>query len=896
MSRPSLRQWRHAFDDLDDCPWPGPRPLDATDDHALCGRDEDMKSFLSDVSSSKVIFLTGSSGVGKTSLLRRGIVPTLREQGYVVAVCRDWSGAADAISVADFLEARVSRALQGSLKDLPTDVPVIRTLAQEYGERAVLVLDQFEELIRDARGFTKKLFRALASLVSMSNIKVIISLRVEEMHELRQLEHLLPPFAQVTVVLEEIDDDFIPEVINAGNDRAKEAAGQGFVAITPDAANEIRRLWDLSKITDDLSRGLPPGLLALQGLLYVLDAMPKPGAGRTVTRGLIDKLRSDLMIKGETSDEAASLFARALAQSAKVKLQRCQAASSQLGLDSYMVQGTTAVLAGTVPHLASGGYKLVRNMSELKNLCLPRELKELRRGAGSSRGAGNASDGELTDLQVEALFKVVLESVVAGDEESIDSQGSGPELAGQAPLLDALQADLVDIARAADEELQHIAGTPTAMRWSGRFHEGQSALDADPEGVTSGPMMGCPPALVLMEEFRRFAMAMEWLRASSLVRFNLPMRSVVTVALIHDGFGVALKEWSDEEAKSPSGPLHALTASGQAFEWPTAEGEYLEQFDGASGDGHPRLIVNLRWAGSLFTNTRFRQVQFVNCDLRGALFGACEFEGVSFVNCLLDGLMLSECRIKGAPSDAPEKYRDEASRFVIAGSAHAAKQMAHYKGSPDQLLLSDLPGLPAAPVSAGEHDETLEVEHGSLVIRGGRTASLSVRNVTFVDDEAWFCIRDSAGSGFDIIEHRSTGRYEISGCVLRHVTFSTPPHEESMADPLTITAHGSALYQCWVGDDLQGGLSATDCTLLQIWNGSENVRATATAGCKYHDLIGFEIDADCVPLVEGEVSLTIEQLERIPRGRLVEVSHMMDYRRSLEEELPERRHSPAVGS
>ena len=84
MKAPTGQAWLAAFSGLESCPWPGPRPLRSGDDrHLLCGRDEDKASFLNEVDSYRVIFLTGSSGVGKTSLLQRGLVPELEERGYL---------------------------------------------------------------------------------------------------------------------------------------------------------------------------------------------------------------------------------------------------------------------------------------------------------------------------------------------------------------------------------------------------------------------------------------------------------------------------------------------------------------------------------------------------------------------------------------------------------------------------------------------------------------------------------------------------------------------------------------------------------------------------------------------------------------------------------------------
>ena len=128
-----------------------------------------------------------------------------------------------------------------------------------------MILDQFEELIRDAPSFTKKLFTALATLVNITNIKVIISLRTEQKHELEPLERLIPPFAATSVVLEDVDDQHIPDVIDSGNIEARRRWGRE--AITDVAAAEIHSWWAAARKQDDLIKELPPGLLTCRASL-----------------------------------------------------------------------------------------------------------------------------------------------------------------------------------------------------------------------------------------------------------------------------------------------------------------------------------------------------------------------------------------------------------------------------------------------------------------------------------------------------------------------------------------------------------------------------------------------------------------------------------------------------
>ena len=112
------------------------------------------------------------------------------------------------------------------------------------------------------------------------------------------------------------------------------------------------------------------------------------------------------------------------------------------------------------------------------------------------------------------------------------------------------------------------------------------------------------------------------------------------------------------------------------------------------------------------------------------------------------------------------------------------------------------------------------------------------------------------------------------------------PTRAESAEPLVISAHGSAIYQAWIGDDLKGSFRATDCTLLDIWNGSppEVFEATAGEGSTYHGLVAVNPDDSCQSLIAGEHVVSVEDLDGPGTGRIVAMSHLMDYRRSSVDE------------
>lgn len=889
----TLEAWRRRFKDLDECPWAGPRPLQPSDPEAwLCGRDADRQAFRQEVDSKRVVFLAGSSGVGKTSLLQRGLIPELVAHGYVVAMCRDWSGTTFE-HPASFLAEQVARSVRTQDPSLPQDVTVIRELAREHGKRAVIVLDQFEELIRDEPDFAQGLFDVLAQINRATDIKLVVSLRSEHLHELRPFEHQIQSYSTSHYFLDEVAEEHAHAIAATGN-----AVRAG--AIEDGVSREVARLWRRARQAKDAQsrRGTPIGLLHLQALLYALHARTR---GAPVTMDALAGLRRDLDASGTDTELARQLFSQVLGRAVEVKLDRCRRASEQMGLDRYLVEGTAVVLSNAVRHLSSAGFKLVRDAADLAEATIGTELDTLRNGLAASRcGRGDGPDGPRLDAQETALFRVVTEALKLDGPGSVEADGSSG-------VLDFLVASREDIAAHADASTP-LGDDAARVTWSDRLKDGDvSPFDADPKEATQGPLMGASPTAVLIEEYRRFAFALEWMRTSVLCRVSPTSDGATRVALIHDGFGNALERWSDDQTRRPAHALFGLTAPrGAEYVWPTDDSTYRPDFD-ADADGAPRVLVNIRWRGASIVRTGFRQTVFASCDLRGTMFVGCRFEGVVFVNCLLDGVMFTDCTFVGEASPTPDEWQEEPTAFRVAGSGGVAARLASYRGSADRdsLVCANKPFFPATAVSGSSDVRVIERELGSVVVIGGRVSSLTVRGAVFTGG-ARLCLRETVGSGFDLVEHgraraglgaadAGPARVEITGTLLRHCTFSTSPHraEEDAVPELQVEVHGSALLQAWFGDDLEGGLELTESIVLGLWNGSppDQFVARARDACKYHGLVGVTVDDTCRPMCDGERLRDVAPFYDVSfDGRplnLKPISIATDYRRDSSQEEAE---------
>jgi len=856
-------------------------------DELLCGRNDDKTRFRQAVEQHRLVFLSGKSGVGKSSLLDRGLIPQLTKVGFKVATCSKWSGVADEPDAAEMLAAMVRSALVGQITGLPEDQSIFRKLHEVYGARAVIILDQFEEMLRSAsEEFKSKLFELISFLNHESPMRIVISMRSEFLHELRLLEIATKPFTVTHFYLDDIRPEYAEEVVNAGNIGTADA-------VKSTEAKSIAALWQLALTAHRTGRGVQRvGLLHLQALLYALHAVAEEGKiTQTVLEDFVEKFSGT---EGDDAERAAAVFDQAMQSCVNFKLKRCSEAAEDVGIDKWLIEGASDVLARLVPHLASDvssgvGYKNSYDAFQLMEMTLGTDLQRLLRGIDRCRGErGGEKDGAPTAEQVRSLFDVIVAPVTvvpgtSANDEELDGRGShagwhvGDLFSGRDSL-----AERADNAC----EIEGAAG------WVERLHPDAHPLAVDETEVTSSLMMGMAPASVLIEELRRYAFAIEWLQRISLVRLNRPGTDSVVVSLIHDSFGVALKLWSEEKLKSSFAPLRSLVAPAAGFfEWhPEEDKHFPAELDGDGDAEGARLLVNLRWR-SAFIRARFRNVIFANCDVRGAFFDACEFEGVVFVNCLLEGLMFSDCVVIGTPAP-PRGTANAATKFVIPRSERTADLLGKYRSGPiaGGVVLSSEPELPAIVATEDPDVRTIEGQAGGLVIQGGRIASLVIRNCAFkadwktsgCDGSGVFSIRDTAGSGLDVVEHNERGNYEIIGSQLRHLSFTSPHDKEGGGDILTATADDSRLYDVWFGGDLQGSFTVTDSVIVSAWNGSPSMKAKLVqeedgGGCTYHALVGFELEGEHEAAVPGERVLRVSDAD--PDGTLVRSAVATDYRR-----------------
>jgi hypothetical protein len=144
-------------------PFPGLRPFEAEDSLLFFGREPHVEQLLRNLSGSRFLAVVGTSGSGKSSLVRAGLLPALY-RGYLAGSTTRWRiavmrpGNAPLANLARALEAEEAlgkgdgNRREELLKSCSTGlVAAVEDAGLLPGESVLLVVDQFEELFRYRR-------------------------------------------------------------------------------------------------------------------------------------------------------------------------------------------------------------------------------------------------------------------------------------------------------------------------------------------------------------------------------------------------------------------------------------------------------------------------------------------------------------------------------------------------------------------------------------------------------------------------------------------------------------------------------------------------------------------------------------------------------------------------
>ncbi len=201
-------------------PFVGLVPLNEQNASLLAGREEEVRILTTNLRAARLTLVYGASGVGKSSLLRAGVVATLRElaneelnrfgaPSFAVVVISSWSGDPFEQLRLNIREG-LSAALQvESIPPLPpsTDlVEIIRNCNNSCGVELLIILDQFEEFFLYHEGQTgpSSFAYEFPRAVNATDIKArfLVSLRDDSLYKLDSFQNALPALFENRLAVE----------------------------------------------------------------------------------------------------------------------------------------------------------------------------------------------------------------------------------------------------------------------------------------------------------------------------------------------------------------------------------------------------------------------------------------------------------------------------------------------------------------------------------------------------------------------------------------------------------------------------------------------------------------------------------------------------------------------
>jgi eukaryotic-like serine/threonine-protein kinase len=222
-------------------PYAGLRAFQEEDATRFFGRDKEIATLATRLLESPLVGVVGPSGIGKSSLLRAGVIPTLKASGdqWKVIVARPgrdpMASLARVISpmVSSGLPAAEEQKLQNDLRAKLIMEPgyfgnVLRAEARRLNTRLLILIDQFEELYTlETHALARRAFTSCltgAADDAASPLRVVTTLRADFLGRVAEDPNFMDEFSKGLVFL----GPPTPEGLRQALTRPAELAGYRF--------------------------------------------------------------------------------------------------------------------------------------------------------------------------------------------------------------------------------------------------------------------------------------------------------------------------------------------------------------------------------------------------------------------------------------------------------------------------------------------------------------------------------------------------------------------------------------------------------------------------------------------------------------------------------------------
>jgi DNA-binding winged helix-turn-helix (wHTH) protein len=157
------------------------------------GRDSEIENICSQIISHRSFLLYGRSGVGKSSILRAGLMPELQRLGHIVFPIRSFTNPIHQVAQA------LRQVIPEHITDVGEDIPLTDLIDQflQYApdQSIIIMLDQFEEFFLLLTDESQHNFmEAMAMLMAERtlSIRFVFVLREDMLAEMNHFKHILP--------------------------------------------------------------------------------------------------------------------------------------------------------------------------------------------------------------------------------------------------------------------------------------------------------------------------------------------------------------------------------------------------------------------------------------------------------------------------------------------------------------------------------------------------------------------------------------------------------------------------------------------------------------------------------------------------------------------------------
>jgi WD40 repeat protein len=200
-------------------PYRGLMPYTEADADFFFGREGEIVLIANNARANRFGVLYGASGVGKSSVLRAGVVRHIRDENRrrkerygdletVVAYLNEWRNDPNAALAAEI--AAAFRDADGSQVDIPAGDLVRATVrvCEDKGVDLVVILDQFEEFSLYHRPEVSDFAGVIARLTAPStSVNVLVAIREDALSWLDEFEGIVADVFANTLRLDHLDED-----------------------------------------------------------------------------------------------------------------------------------------------------------------------------------------------------------------------------------------------------------------------------------------------------------------------------------------------------------------------------------------------------------------------------------------------------------------------------------------------------------------------------------------------------------------------------------------------------------------------------------------------------------------------------------------------------------------